>query len=81
MSTDNPTVHTTLVRSNDRFVTASINLGELIHIHPYASRWPEPLYAVRFRHGSMDMSQTSLDQLIVKAQAAREMSRTWQGAR
>ncbi|MDP7729541.1 hypothetical protein [Mycobacterium sp. TY813] len=81
MSTDNQNFHTTLVRSNDRFVSAAINLGDLITIHPYASRWPETLYMVRFRHGSVDMSETSLDELVAKAQAARALSRKWQAAR
>lgn len=70
MSGDHPHPHTTLVRANDRYLTASISLGDLIHIHPYSSRWPERLFAVRFRHGSMDINQAALEQFVAQAQIA-----------
>jgi hypothetical protein len=70
MSGDCPGQHTTLVRSNDRFVTASISLGDLIHIGAYSSSCDERLFAVRFRHGSMDMNEAALADFINRGQDA-----------
>lgn len=60
-----PDTHTTRVTSNDRFVSCGISLGDLIHIRRY-SAWhnTEPLYEVRFRRGSIDMSQETLIGLV-----------------
>lgn len=60
-----PDTHTTRVTSNDRFVSCGIALGDLIHIRRY-SAWhnAQPLYELRFRRGSIDMSQDTLTQLV-----------------
>lgn len=71
MSGDNPAPNCTLVRSNDRFVTASINLGDLIYIRPYASWHQEhALFEVRFRHGSVEMDMETMTAFVRKGQEA-----------
>jgi hypothetical protein len=72
MSGDSPNPHTTLCRSNDRYVTASISLGELVYIRCYASWQQEHLVAVRFKHGSMDWNESALREFVAAATRALE---------
>lgn len=67
----NPDHHTTRVTSNDRFVCAAINLGDLIYVRRY-SAWhnTEPLYEVRFRRGTMDCSHATLTEIVRQGQEA-----------
>lgn len=71
MSGDHPIPSCTLVRSNDRFITASINLGDFIYIRPYASWHQEhALFEVRFRHGSVEMDMETMTTFVRKGQEA-----------
>jgi hypothetical protein len=71
MSGEHRTPNCTLVRSNDRFVTASINLGDLLYIRPYASWHQEhALFEARFRHGSVEMDIQTVTAFVRKGQEA-----------
>jgi hypothetical protein len=71
LSGDHPHNHTTIIRSNDRYVTASISLGDLVYVHAYSS-WhsQQALFEVRFQHGSADMSRDALIALLRAGQEA-----------
>lgn len=60
-----PDSHATRVVSNDRHVYAGINLGDLIMVRKY-SAWhnSQPLYQLRFRHGTIDCSHTTLQAIV-----------------
>lgn len=60
-----PDTHGTRVTSNDRFVSATITLGDLLYVRQY-SAWhnSQPLYQLRFRRGSMDISQDTMIALV-----------------
>lgn len=66
-----PDTHATRVTSNDRFVSAGINLGDLLFVRRY-SAWhnTQPLFEARFRHGVIDMSQDTLIALVRSGQEA-----------
>lgn len=66
-----PDTHTTRVSSNDRFVFAGINLGDLIMVRRY-SAWhnTQALYELRFRHGTIDMSHATLTEIVRQGQEA-----------
>jgi hypothetical protein len=61
----NPDTHTTRLIANDRFVSCGVTLGDLVGVRRY-SAWhnTQSLYEVRFRRGSIDMSQDTLIALV-----------------
>lgn len=68
---EHPDVHTTRVVSNDRFVSAGIALGDLIFVRRY-SAWhnSQPLFELRFRRGTIDMSADTLAAIVRQGQEA-----------
>ena len=60
-----PDTHSTRVVGHDRHVSCGINLGDLIMVRKYAA-WhnSQPLYQLRFRHGTIDCSHTTLQAIV-----------------
>lgn len=60
-----PDTHSTRVVSNDHNIYAGINLGQLVLVRKYAA-WhnSQPLYQLRFQHGTIDCSHTTLQRMV-----------------
>lgn len=62
---------TTLIRANDRYVTTSIALADLVFVRSHGTCYHhKPIYELRFKHGSMEISAEALTDLIRQSQEA-----------
>lgn len=62
---------TTLLRANDRFVSASIALSDLVYVRSHATCYHhKPIYEIRFKHASMEISAEALIDLVRQSQQA-----------